>query len=586
MGRRRRKAARDDWFTVIFFFLGKLAWCGAKRIFFIAQALIVVLFWLIARPVVAISALCLQEFVLLPWRIMELCAKVGPALVRMFDDVKLDKKPVIHSAPVTFVPKKKKKPSITARLFTKTAKLPPPVGVIIQENKPKQAKSVKPGTADCERLGRLLEEKLECFGVKGKVTSIHPGPVITQFEYRPGVDVKISKILSLEDDLAMALTAVSVRILAPIPGKNAVGFEIAHASPSTVHFDELLQSSLWQDCQTNVPIVLGVDGIGNPVIEDLVRMPHLLIAGSTGSGKSVCMHSILASILMSKGPDDLKLILIDPKRLEFSPYVDIPHLLFPVVNDISKAAIALKWVVVEMERRYEIIAKSGARNIEEYQSLQRAGKGQSGDSMPFLVLMIDELADLMMVGGREIEGSLVRIAQMARAAGIHLVVATQRPSVDVVTGLIKVNFPSRIAFRVSSRIDSRTILDASGAEKLMGRGDMLFLHPSVPFLRRVHGAFITGSQVDSLATYLRSAGKPDYVDLSASETLTAASRGQEKDSLYDEAVEFARSRDELSISMLQRRLRIGFNRSARLIEQLEDAGILAPAQGSKPRKVV
>ncbi|MCK4500036.1 DNA translocase FtsK, partial [Candidatus Babeliales bacterium] len=379
---------------------------------------------------------------------------------------------------------------------------------------------------------------------------------------------------------------MSVRILAPIPGKNAVGFEIAHTKPQCVFFDELLFSDEWTKSKAVLPLVLGSDGTGQPIVEDLAQMPHLLVAGATGSGKSVCMHAILSSLLMSCSPDDLKLVLIDPKRLEFSPYKDIPHLLFPVITHTEKAASALKWLVGEMEQRYEMMAQAGVRNIFEYREKIKSNiLNEKFIKMPFIVVLVDELADLMMVGGRNVEAHLVRIAQMARAAGIHMVVATQRPSVDVVTGLIKVNFPSRIAFRVSSRIDSRTILDASGAEKLIGRGDMLFMHPSMPDLKRIHGAFVSGEQVEKLVSYLCSAGVPNYVEIIES-GFAGSMDNDEIDILYDNAIEFVRLREEISISMLQRQLKIGFNRSARIIDQLERDGVVASAQGSKPRKVL
>lgn len=429
--------------------------------------------------------------------------------------------------------------------------------------------------AEHQRLKHLLEEKLACFGIQGSVTAIHPGPVITQFEYQLAKETKLSKVVALEDDLAMAMTANSVRILAPIPGKNAVGFEIARNHPAPVYFDSILSSPAWFRALKNfsLPLLFGTDCTGNAIVEDLARMPHLLVAGSTGSGKSVCMHAMISSLLMSHTPTTMRLILIDPKRLEFSPYGDIPHLLMPVVTHMEKVPAVLAWVTAEMERRYEMMSNLGVRTIDEL---------PSSHQLPRLVLFIDELADLMMIGGREIEFHIVRIAQMARAAGIHLVVATQRPSVDVVTGLIKVNFPSRISFRVTSRVDSRTILDEMGAERLLGRGDMLIMNPSTPYLRRAHGAYISSSQVERLASHLRSTATPVYITFEPTPTTST----DESDELFDAACEFAKERDEVSISGLQRHLRIGFNRSARLIEQLEKAGIVAPAQGSKPRRVL
>lgn len=439
---------------------------------------------------------------------------------------------------------------------------------------------------------KLLEEKLLHFGIKGTVTDIKVGPIITLFEYKPEIDSKISKIMALEDDLAMALTTTSIRILAPIPGKNVVGFEIANAIRRDVYFADVFASKEYREHKTFLPLLLGVDVVGRPVVHDLVRMPHLLIGGATGSGKSVGLHAIIAGLLSALTPDHLNLIFIDPKRLEFTPYADIPHLVFPIVTEPSRAATVLKWVCQEMEERYEIMALAGVRNIQEYHKvISRKDppvdrEGRPLKAIPFLVIVIDELADLMMVAGKEVETAIVRIAQMARASGIHLIVATQRPSVDVVTGLIKVNFPSRIAFRVSSKVDSRTILDTTGAEKLLGRGDLLFMNSSSPDVVRIHGAYIADSEIASLATWWREQQAPSYLDLN--EVLKVASSDMQdfQDELYKDVLEFVRSNDEVSISMIQRYFRIGFNRSARLIEKLEMDGIIAPAQGAKPRKVL
>jgi S-DNA-T family DNA segregation ATPase FtsK/SpoIIIE len=457
-----------------------------------------------------------------------------------------------------------------------TAPLPPQDALRVQEE----------GAA----RGHKLEEKLLHFGIKGKVTAIKPGPVITLFEYSPEIDSKISKIIALEDDLALALTAHSIRIIAPIPGRNVVGFEIANQERLDIFIAQPMSSAAFTQTTARLPLVLGVDVIGVPVVVDLVSMPHLLVGGATGSGKSVGLGTMLVSLLCKLRPDELKLILVDPKRLEFTPYADVPHLLFPIVTQPTDAARCLKWVVQEMEKRYQILAETGVRNILEYQKLVgRGGKagGPELKPMPFMVVMIDELADLMMVAARDVETSIIRIAQMARAAGIHLIVATQRPSVDVVTGLIKANFPSRIAFRVSSKVDSRTILDAPGAEKLLGRGDMLFMSSASPDLKRVHGAFMSDREIETLVDYVRSQAKPEYLDLNDVCSRQQAERPAEpEDELYDVVVEFVKKNDEISISMLQRQYRIGFNRSARLIEKLELDGLIAPAQGSKPRKVL
>jgi len=443
---------------------------------------------------------------------------------------------------------------------------------------------------ESKNRARKLEEKLQHFGINGNVIAINPGPIITLFEYEPEMGTKLSKILSLEDDLAMALEAYSIRILAPIPGKNAVGFEIANETRDEIWFSQIFASKAFQEAQQELPLILGIDVVGNPVIQDLVSMPHLLVGGATGSGKSVGMNTMLLSLLCHHDDDKLKLILVDPKRLEFTPYADIPHLLFPIVTDPTKAINVLKWVVQEMEERYEAMSLVGVRNVREYnrlsQDVDHINDHEFRD-MPYIVVMIDELADLMMVAGKDIEVQIVRIAQMARAAGIHLIVATQRPSVDVVTGLIKVNFPSRIAFRVSSKVDSRTIIDTQGAEKLLGKGDMLTMHASSSEITRVHGAYVSDQEVDRVATFLCNQKKADYLNIN--EVLEKEHNyGADSfaDELYDDVLMLLETTNEISISMIQRHFRIGFNRSARLVEKLEMDGLVAPAQGGKPRKVL
>lgn len=444
-------------------------------------------------------------------------------------------------------------------------------------------------TAVMLERGKLLEEKLAHFGVKGCVIGIKPGPIITLFEYQPDINTKLSKITALEDDLSMALQAMSIRIIAPIPGRNAVGFEIANQTRESVFAAHLFQGELFGQTKANLPIVIGVDILGKPIIEDLVGMPHLLVGGTTGSGKSVGVNVMLTSLLLTKTPDELRLVLVDPKRLEFTPYADVPHLLFPIVTDPLKAAQVLKWVVHEMEQRYIKMAEAGVRNVLDY-AAHRETKLQQGDAscdrMPFIAVVIDELADLMMVAGKEVEFYIVRLAQMARAAGIHMIVATQRPSVDVVTGIIKVNFPSRIAFRVSSKVDSRTILDQSGAEKLLGKGDLLFMHASAPTLQRIHGAYLAEKEIERVTSHARRERKVVYLSPAVVDTVNRDQADQEDDELYEQVLAFVKTVDDISISSLQRQYRIGFNRSARMIDQLEQDGLLAPAQGSKPRKVL
>lgn len=438
---------------------------------------------------------------------------------------------------------------------------------------------------ELQKSATILEEKLERFGVAGKVQSIKRGPVVTLFEYHPAIDSKISKIIALEDDLAMALQALSIRIIAPIPGRSVVGFEVANKERKNVLFAEIVHSDAFAKCADSLPLVLGKDTIGNNMVVDLARMPHLLIAGSTGSGKSVALNGMLVSLLCKKTPDELRMVLIDPKRLEFASYADVPHLLVPIVTDPRKVTPILKWVVRQMEERYERMAASAVRNIQDYND--RMTQHPEYEKMPFIVVVIDELADLMMTSGREVEDLITRIAQMARAAGIHLIVATQRPSVDVITGLIKVNFPSRISFRVTSKIDSRTILDANGADKLLGRGDMLFLGSSDAQLRRVHGAYVSDKEIEDLVRYVRAERPVRYLDLQ--EIVAQSEEGtlnDADDELLEQVIAFLDEIDEVSISLIQRRFRIGYNRSARMIDLLESRGMIGAPDGGRTRKVI
>jgi DNA segregation ATPase FtsK/SpoIIIE, S-DNA-T family len=424
---------------------------------------------------------------------------------------------------------------------------------------------------------QALEEKLQHFGVRGKVSDIKRGPVVTLFEYQPAIDTKLSKILALEDDLAMALQALSIRILAPIPGRSVVGFEVANKKREDVFFADAIRSDMYQDHRGALPILLGKDTVGNQVVVDLATMPHLLIAGSTGSGKSMGLNTILMSFLYKLSPAQLRLVLIDPKRLEFALYADIAHLLFPIVTDSKRASLVLRWVVQEMEIRYEQMAGAGVRTIIEY--------NEKHQPLPYIVVIIDELADLMMTSGHEVEDLITRITQMARAAGIHMIVATQRPSVDVITGLIKVNFPSRISFRVTSKIDSRTIIDSTGADKLLGRGDMLFLDATTATIKRIHGSYVTNQEIETAVTHVRAQQKVDYVILiEQHEQHDSLFTGDEQ--LYQQVIDFIETVDEVSISLLQRKFRIGYNRSARIIDMLESRGFILPTDGSKTRKVV
>ena len=380
-------------------------------------------------------------------------------------------------------------------------KLPPTS--LLQQGKP--SSSDKQEMVELKDKAKLLEEKLAHFGITGSVVAIKRGPVVTLFEYQPDIDARISKITALDDDLAMALQAMSIRIIAPIPGTAFIGFEVANAVRSTVSFGSSVQSASFAGHQGSLPLALGVDTVGNQLVVDLAKMPHLLIAGSTGSGKSVALHTMIMSLLLKRTPEELKIILVDPKRLEFAAYADCAHLVFPIVMQPKQTIPVLKWVVAQMEERYAIMTAAGARNILDYQAM--ANHDKTCQHMPFMVVIIDELADLMMTCGRDIEDLIARIAQMARAAGIHMILATQRPSVDVITGLIKVNFPSRISCRVTSKVDSRTILDCNGAEKLLGRGDMLFLDAADSNIKRVHGAYISDAEISAVVNHITFATK-------------------------------------------------------------------------------
>lgn len=449
--------------------------------------------------------------------------------------------------------------------------------------------------------GALLERKLLDFGVEGRVVQVLPGPVVTMYEFEPASGVKVARIVSLADDLALGMKATSVRIVAPIPGKAVVGIEIPNAQRDPVCLREILASSELQKSGSKLTLGLGKDILGRPMVTDLAQIPHLLIAGATGSGKSVAINSMICSILCNATPDEVKFIMIDPKMLELSSYDGIPHLISPVVTHPKKAAAALKWSVMEMERRYQLMADWGARNVDSFNELVRSGgKGREGrkteDSveesaqvteLPYLVIVIDELADLMMVSSRDVEDCLTRLAQMARASGIHLLVATQRPSVDVLTGIIKANFPARISFQVSSRTDSRTILDSSGAERLLGRGDMLFLPPGTSKLQRIHGAYVSDVEIRRLVAFIKKQGKPVYDNAVTRPQLQeeAVPEDGDQDNKYEEAVALVAQTRQASISMIQRRLRIGFNRAARLIEIMEKEGLVGPPEAGKPRDV-
>jgi S-DNA-T family DNA segregation ATPase FtsK/SpoIIIE len=439
-----------------------------------------------------------------------------------------------------------------------------------------------------------LENTLRHFGVEGRVTAIMTGPVVSRFEYEPALGVKISKITGLADDLALALKALSIRIVAPVPGKGVLGIEVPNPKRQVVALREILSDGTYQKSASRLTLALGKDIMGAPVVTDLAKMPHLLIAGATGSGKSVGLNAMILSILFKATPEEVRFLLVDPKRIELSLYEGIPHLLHPVVFNPKEATIALHWAVGEMERRYAMLSDLGARNIEGYN--QKAGakkpdprvnEGILPRSLPYLVIVIDELADLMLVSSRDTEEYLIRLAQKARAAGIHLMVATQRPSVDVITGLIKANFPTRVSYQVSARMDSRVILDVMGAERLLGKGDLLFMPPGTSRLKRIHGPFVSEEEVTRVVDFLKVQGQPHYevgiTELKEQEEEVA--ENGEKDEKYADAVELVAETRNASISMIQRRLRVGYNRAARIIETMEKEGLIGPSDGIKAREV-
>ena len=477
----------------------------------------------------------------------------------------------------------------------------PPISLL--KMPPKSSKKINED--ELKEYARRLEEKFRNFGIESKVVNIRPGPVITMYEMAPGPGVKLSKILALSNDIAMALEATKVRILAPIPGKSVVGVEVPNKERETVFLREILEDKAFTDSNKIIPLAIGKNSEGSPFVIDLTKMPHLLVAGATGAGKSVSVNTMLMSILYKHSPDDVKFILVDPKVVELSIYEGIPHLLLPVVTDPQKAAVALKWAVNEMEKRYHQLAMLGVRDIINFN--KKVDKILKGDEnipegyeevtgeplkrLEYIVLIVDEFADLMMVAPKDVESCVTRLSQMARAVGIHLILATQRPSTDVISGIIKANFPARISFRVASQIDSRTILDSQGAETLLGMGDMLVYLPGASSrLERVHGAYVDEEEIKEVVKFLRSQGAPSYKEeiLNVEDVPDGAEEGGGggDERLYQEAVNIVKSTRNASISMLQRRLGIGFNRAARLIEQMEKDGIVGPPNGSKPRQVL
>ncbi|MEO6928376.1 MAG: DNA translocase FtsK 4TM domain-containing protein [Casimicrobiaceae bacterium] len=528
-------------------------------------------------------------------------------IVERSRDDDFERSPVMVVQPATVVQKSERVVKEKQRpLFTDMPDSPlPPLSLL--EDAPAASETVSAETLDY--TSRLIERKLADFGVAAKVIAAYPGPVITRYEIEPAVGVKGAQIVNLIKDLARALSVISIRVVETIPGKSCMALELPNPKRQMVALTEILSSTIYHEASSHLTLALGKDIAGHPVVADLSRMPHLLVAGTTGSGKSVAVNAMILSLLYKSEPRDVRLILIDPKMLELSVYEGIPHLLAPVVTDMKLAPNALHWCVGEMDRRYKLMSQLGVRNLAGYNQkiadAKKAGKPLHNpaplnpaepeplEEMPLIVVVVDELADLMMVTGKKIEELIARIAQKARAAGIHLILATQRPSVDVITGLIKANIPSRIGFQVASKIDSRTILDQMGAEALLGQGDMLYLPPGTGYPQRVHGAFVSDAEVHRVVEYLRSQGEPQYVEAilagaggDGDDALGLDAPDAEADPVYDQAVQIVMKTRRPSISLVQRHLRIGYNRAARLIEQMERAGLVSPMQSNGNREVL
>jgi S-DNA-T family DNA segregation ATPase FtsK/SpoIIIE len=547
-------------------------------------------------------------------------AKAQRVEVRKADEVRQKTKPKRKIEPQIVAPESQPSTRVQKEKQQKLFKnLPagelPPLDLL--DDPPEQVEGYS--TEVLEALSRQVELKLADFGVQVDVVEVHPGPVITRFELQPAAGVKSAQISNLAKDLARGLSVISVRVVEVIPGKTTIGLEIPNAVRHTVYLSEIMRSELFDRSPSPLTLALGKSIGGNPVIADIARRPHVLVAGTTGSGKSVALNAMILSLLYKSTPEQVRLIMIDPKMLELSVYEGIPHLLAPVVTDMKEAANALRWGVAEMERRYRLMASLGVRNLSGYNKKVREAQERGEplkdplwrpelpdveeeqpdlETFPYIVVVIDEFADLMMIVGKKIEELIARLAQKARAAGIHLIVATQRPSVDVITGLIKANIPARIGFQVSSRVDSRTILDQMGAEQLLGHGDMLYLPPGSALPERIHGAFVGDSEVHAIVRYLKQFGEPDYVEGVLNETqlttdgmsigatgLPEAPEG-EQDELYDQAVAFVTESRRASISSVQRQLRIGYNRAARLVEEMEAAGVVSPPEHNGQREVL
>lgn len=515
-------------------------------------------------------------------------------------EAKEEKKVVYLKPPVVVVQERSGKQQVRTEFVAKDSDYNPPRTDLLVES---EVSSSDLTQEDYDALSATITKKLQDFQIEGTVTRVHPGPVITLFEFEPVPGVKVGRIASLADDLAMSLKASSIRILAPIPGQGTVGIEVPNRNRQTVCLRDILESDEFQADPSPLVVPLGKDTHGVPVVADIARMPHLLIAGATGTGKSVCINSLLLGLLFRASPSEVGLILIDPKILELSIYADIPHLRVPVVTVAKQARAVLQWAVGEMERRYRLMQRFSVRSIDAYNQAIKAGARPSRDTekeeffpLQKIVIVIDELADLMLQVGRDIEELITRLAQKARASGIHLIVATQRPSVDVITGLIKANFPARLSFRVASRVDSRTILDQIGAERLLGKGDMLFMAPGTHTVCRIHGAFVSDEEVSAVIQHIKAYAGPQYdpdILAACEKALEEEASGSgslievdEYDALYDKAVQLVLSKGTASTSMIQRFFRIGYNRAARLIELMEREGIVGPMDGARPRDVL
>jgi len=446
---------------------------------------------------------------------------------------------------------------------------------LLESPPPPEARQIK---EDLSHNARILEETLDDFGISVKVTDIERGPIITRYELEPAPGVKLNRIVALGDDIALTMKAQSVRIVAPIPGKARVGVEVPNIQSSFVYLKEVFVSSEFKEAESKLTLALGKDIAGMPVVSDLGDMPHLLIAGTTGSGKTVCVNCLILSMLFKASPAELKFLMVDPKMVELAPFNGLAHLLCPVVTDAKKASVALNWVVNEMEERYQLLAKIGVRNIEAYNEKQ--------ENIPYIVVIIDELADLMSVARDQIENAITRLAQLSRAVGIHLILATQRPSVDVITGVIKANFPARISFKVASKVDSRTVLDMNGADKLLGKGDMLFLRPGESKLIRAQGPLVTDKEIERVVEFIKSQSEPVYDEEILKEQQKSSFANGQKDEFYEQAVRVIMESGQASVSILQRRMRLGYTRAARIIDMMEQEGLIGSFEGSRPRRIL